>query len=863
MKNFKHFFKTQLAVAFVLLSVNFGFAQVVSVPSNCNVIVTNTLLGGVYGLGGKVTDGGIVGMPDPTGGGTFTFGAFGTNIIGPAVGWTIKGDLSTVNALSIPLDPLSYYNAATQTASGVSTNIVTYNKKLRPSENVSTQSPNNVAAWARSKGRVTVGFTIVNGSFSCGNTMTFEVFKIFPGSVQLNPANILIQPTNLPKIVGPDCIVAGQPVTFSVDQVASDNANDAIGFDSYYWSGLPLSGNIALNSLYYSADNSSVTFTPTVATPLTLICCLGKLNANIIPSGSGPDPVLGTLYNACVSKKVGILPTQPNLSITGLCVDTSNSVLNFNFIGTPIYDNTLNYVWTNPGNLWSITPGTPGTWNFNKNGDNNPGILTLTITNGGCAPAIFNYNIKRSFVAPLTITGANCIVQGAPASNYALSPVANLNAVTWTSSPAGLTLTAGTGSQINTVNIVAPTTSAVGRYTLTATSLAPCESSINYTIDVQPPTPLFTTTLTTPVGTSQSCVLRTGGPTVIYTCKPIVVASPGVASYLWGIPAGWGIAAGYTNPSTTPSIGLIPGGTAASVQVAVTARVTNAGVLSTCQSNTTGFNVNYNPVAPAIAAITCWNTSMPMPATKTLTITNVQNYGSYTVTPNASLFSGASVSGGTITLNNPVFLNTGTYSIVVNHNNGTCTPIASTTLTFSVTAAASSVAYAGATAFADNYTYSLLLGETFVAWQVNNATVTANGTTVGILGTQLSLAGTSAISNVSVIVSSGGCLKRIYSPTIGTRGAARQASASSGGTKDAIRGVTIYPNPNNGNFSIKLENFTESATASLVDITGKVFGTYTLKKGDNKIENAGLASGNYFIQLTVDGKTETRKIIIK
>ncbi|WP_396155206.1 T9SS type A sorting domain-containing protein, partial [Flavobacterium sp.] len=71
------------------------------------------------------------------------------------------------------------------------------------------------------------------------------------------------------------------------------------------------------------------------------------------------------------------------------------------------------------------------------------------------------------------------------------------------------------------------------------------------------------------------------------------------------------------------------------------------------------------------------------------------------------------------------------------------------------------------------------------------------------------------------------------------------------------------PNPNNGNFTIKVAGFNESASATLTDFSGNEIQTYKLHNGDNKIEKEGLQSGTYFVVLRVDGKQEARQIIIK
>ena len=78
-----------------------------------------------------------------------------------------------------------------------------------------------------------------------------------------------------------------------------------------------------------------------------------------------------------------------------------------------------------------------------------------------------------------------------------------------------------------------------------------------------------------------------------------------------------------------------------------------------------------------------------------------------------------------------------------------------------------------------------------------------------------------------------------------------------------IEGVTISPNPNSGTFSITLNTLIDVASATLYDTTGKDFGTYPLNKGENRIETKVLSSGTYIVLLSIDGKTESRQIIIK
>jgi hypothetical protein len=91
----------------------------------------------------------------------------------------------------------------------------------------------------------------------------------------------------------------------------------------------------------------------------------------------------------------------------------------------------------------------------------------------------------------------------------------------------------------------------------------------------------------------------------------------------------------------------------------------------------------------------------------------------------------------------------------------------------------------------------------------------------------------------------------------------RQANPALNAPKEEIKSVMIAPNPNSGNFNIKLASNDEMATATLFDFLGNKIQTYLLQKGDNAIQKENLKKGTYFVLLAVDGKEESRQIIIK
>jgi hypothetical protein len=880
-------FKTQLLIAVVLFGASFGFAQVVQVPSGCTVVFAGDVPVGTPA--GFVGNNGIVGMPDPDspplpgvqvfGGGTFTFvGPVGVTL-GSIISWSLRGDLSSTSVTP-------FYGAVTTPVNGSTATIFSYNKKLRTTENILPVTTINKAKWARSKGRVTVGYSVVNGAFSCGNAVTFDVFKIFTGSVQLNPANIAIQPTNIPKIVGPDCIEVNKPCTFSVDQVASDNASDAIGFDSYYWVGLPPND---ATKLYYSADNSSVTFTPTTSAGFTLKCSIGKLNANVIPSGIGPDPIVGTTYNSSVSKAVGVSPAQQTFPALGNTPpNTPNVVLSLTSppcVNSGVSSFTVFYVGnlatvTAPNTGWTIDPVQYNgvQWYFKVNTpNNNPGVLIFTTTIGTCPPVVFNYQVNRKFVSSTIIplgTSSACLLAGTTNNRFSVGDNGLENPITWslTSNPTGatgVTLASITGVTNSTVavNVTAGATINT-EYTLTAnaTSCAysPANTSPNfYTFRVQPNVPTIT------AADGNACVNKGSTAAKTFNC----VLSTGV-SYVWQFPTGWS-AASFT--TTTNSIIVTPSSATAVLDGTVT--VTASGTAS-CQNQAT-FTIGYTATAPAGVAASCWSTGVagvnkvtfnnPLPGTYGATLTAVGS--------TVNLITGAVTISGTNVLNFSTsnILTAGEqYNITITHTaiNG-CTPASASSTTLLTVTAGGSVSLTPNPGVGNGDGYQANGGSTY-AWYITNivnslpvSSPIADGTfspTVVCSANILQLKGSGpAPAGVYVIITNGpgSCTTKANAVMTGATHSANRQIAAIGGTKTEIEGISMYPNPTTGLFTIKLDKVKLLATATLNDATGKEIASYILKKGENKIEQEGLSSGTYSIVFEVDGKTETRQLIIK
>lgn len=82
-------------------------------------------------------------------------------------------------------------------------------------------------------------------------------------------------------------------------------------------------------------------------------------------------------------------------------------------------------------------------------------------------------------------------------------------------------------------------------------------------------------------------------------------------------------------------------------------------------------------------------------------------------------------------------------------------------------------------------------------------------------------------------------------------------------------GISIYPNPNNGEFNLDLKlNYEGNATIEISDIHGKVVEnrSITMKNGfavNNKYHFSGLSSGNYMLKISTKDRTYLKKVVVK
>jgi hypothetical protein len=75
--------------------------------------------------------------------------------------------------------------------------------------------------------------------------------------------------------------------------------------------------------------------------------------------------------------------------------------------------------------------------------------------------------------------------------------------------------------------------------------------------------------------------------------------------------------------------------------------------------------------------------------------------------------------------------------------------------------------------------------------------------------------------------------------------------------------LLIYPNPATTNLTISSASNIQLETATIYDVRGRLVLTKTLKTNAHNLELSALQSGVYFIRITLNNNSTTRKFVIE
>ena len=221
-----------------------------------------------------------------------------------------------------------------------------------------------ISSHGEGKGRL----TYIYNQVGCGSTsVSIDIYK------QFNPNE---SPYNI-EISGPDCILEGDTVVYSIKPILTKNLTQGIGVDEYFWS---FSSGLVNKKIYNAGDGSSVTF---VAGNVT-----GNEYINVqVGLANDSTPVYKYLGKAA--------PKPVFLSST--CVPYGKASITFEVE----QEDGVKYHWASSDNNWRFAPRTQSgnIVTVTPNENTSPFItITATYTNGdGCNGSSTSVEMHRTW----------------------------------------------------------------------------------------------------------------------------------------------------------------------------------------------------------------------------------------------------------------------------------------------------------------------------------------------------------------------------------------------------------------------------------------------------------------------------------
>ena len=588
---------------------------------------------------------------------------------------------------------------------------------------------------------------------------------------------------------------------------------------------------VITNTTCAAISNGSVNISMNNGTsPFTFLWSNGATTEDLANRAAGTYTVTVTdfygctaSYTATISNGTGGAPATPSVinGAYGACRNSTGNVF-----WTPEVPGATSYQWTLPVGATGTSTTNSITLSFNS-GYSSGNLSVRAVGPCGTSASISRtiYALTSAPAAPTSITGSTADVCPNTSQTYTCATVAAATSYQWTA-PTNATIVSGQGTQTVTISFAANFGTS-GVVSVRSQNCAGTSTTARtLTVYNVPGTPGTITGQTTNV-----CP----GSVLSYA----ITAVPGASSYLWTAPANTTITSGQG----TASITLTAGSNFISGTLSVRA-------VSTCgQSAVRSLGVSKNPAA--LSTMTGQTTNLCGGGQFTYSVTAANGIMSY----NWSVPTGCSIvfnNGNQILLNVPSTFTTGTLSVTALNSCGGST-IRSASLTrlpstpASITGPASvcpnqtGVAFSTPAQGTNTFTWAVPTGSTIASGQGTTA-MTSNWGTV---------AGNVTVKANNACGSSGTRTKAVT-----------LATCIDENPNDASRAsvVEVYPNPSNGQFTVRSENAGEYF---LMNSVGQVVSVIKLNASNSfRYEVTGLSTGVYFLSGASGKQVTSEKIVV-
>ncbi|MFC5271067.1 T9SS type A sorting domain-containing protein [Adhaeribacter terreus] len=300
-----------------------------------------------------------------------------------------------------------------------------------------------------------------------------------------------------------------------------------------------------------------------------------------------------------------------------------------------------------------------------------------------------------------------------------------------------------------------------------------------------------------------------------------------------------------TAASTTPGVAYqwlnnnvtIPGATAATYSATTAGSYTavaTLGIATSAASNAITVTITPAPAKPTISAsgttVICTGDSVMLTGATTTTGVTYQ-----------WLQNGTAVTGATTATFNAKAA--GNYRLVVENASGCTDTSTVTAVTVNPRPATPTITQGGDSG--QELTSSAATGN---QWYLNGTAIT---------GATAQTYQTTANGNYTVVVTDGGC----------PSDTSAAVNITNTGIKGAMAGmsVSVYPNPSNGKFNVKLVGYKHDAALELYSLTGQLIVKENVKAGQEvtKLQVKNLAAGTYLLKVVSEKGVQINKLIVE